>query len=131
MEREIKFRGFSSNMNKWVYGGIKFIESDAFIIHHQGIQLDFSNAVINKSVGQYTGLKDKNGKEIYERDVLKRIQIYDDGSCPDLHLGVVTWDDCSYYSRSIKNEISRGLGNKADCVSYEVIGNIYENPELL
>lgn len=85
----------------------------------------------NFQVMQYTGLKDKNGKEIYEGDVLKRVQYYEDGSTPDLHFGIITWDDCYFYSHSIKNEISRSIGNKPDCVSYEVIGNIYENPELL
>lgn len=124
MSREIKFRGFSSNMNKWVYGGIKFIESDAFIIHQQGIQLAFSNAVINKSVGQYTGLKDKNGKEIYEGDIIEHYALY----------GYVVFENGMF---SMSSNANTQFCNCKQPMAYhdvnemEIIGNIYENPELL
>ena len=80
---------------------------------------------------QYTGLKDKNEKYIYENDIVERNTIYDDGSA-ESHVGVITYceKNCHFYSRSIKNEISRGIG-ETDGVTHEVIGNIYENPELL
>jgi len=114
MNREIKFRAWDKKENRMI---------DA--ISYWSAMKDCHYWM------QFTGLHDKNGKEIYEGDVLKRVQLYEDFSAPDLHLGIVTWGDCSYYSRSIKNELSRSLGNKADCVTYEVIGNIYQNPKLL
>ena len=69
---------------------------------------------------QYTGLKDKNGKEIYEGDIVK---ISDDIYCQ------VMWFD-KFASFFLINEI--GEAYKMSFVhNYEVIGNIYENPELL
>ena len=70
---------------------------------------------------QYTGLKDKNGKEIYEGD------IFHIGSKKILY--VVEWIDCGLKGRQIKNISWIGLDYWKDDI--EVIGNIYENPELM
>lgn len=59
-------------------------------------------------------------------DIIVRITQFHDGGC-DNHNGVVTYEDFHYYSRSIKNEISRVLMGKVDNTTYEVIGNIYED----
>ena len=70
---------------------------------------------------QYTGLKDTNNKEIYEGD------IFHIGSKKILY--VVEWIDCGLKGKQIRNKSCIGLDYWKDDI--EVIGNIYENPELI
>lgn len=77
---------------------------------------------------QYTGLKDKNDKEIYEGDMLKDTYIIEGKQ--EIDIGVIEFTSgctCLKYNDSEQEyyPVYRGLAN------YEVIGNIYENPELL
>ena len=105
--REIKFRRWDINARKW----LKSFNTNLLDIH------EFNLAKIK----QYTGLKDKNNKEIYEGD------IFHIGSKKILY--VVEWIDCGLKGRQIKNKSWIGLDYWKDDI--EVIGNIYENPELL
>ena len=73
-----------------------------------------------KQYGQFTGLKDKNGKEIYEGDIYSIIK-YDIDDIGHKEIHTVKFDEI----------LCRFNVNKFDSEAYEVIGNIYENPELL
>ena len=134
MSREIKFR-------LWSKIGKKFIETDNpdldFVINNNGYLYSIENFYgeiyispqMDIEVLQFTGLQDRNGKEIYEGDILKYNFPYD-GRLK--HISPVTYleTQSSFGIKDIYgNEIPlyRITANNY----FEVIGNIYENPELL
>lgn len=146
MNREIKFRGKDEDTGEWRYGGyhkhqiieicpVKFdgeSEEDKFPKYIHYIIMDgyadwnmekpiLKSNIIAETVGQYTGLKDKNGKEIYEGDIFH---------CGDTNiLYIVVWNDNGFQGKQVKSSSYCGLEYWKNKI--EVIGNIYENPELL
>ena len=136
MEREIKFR--AKHGKEWVYGDLHLLSK----MEH--IHTDpFTKKSINiKTIGQYTGLKDKNGKEIYEGDILRGDEYPFNCDGVDNYFAEIVWADnvCGFYRLTHKkpNSTVRGIshGNweqldEDDIKSFEVIGNIHDNPELL
>lgn len=143
--REIKFRG-KTKQGEWVEGSYVYAhkwfgtdEAGHFITSIYGSDRVL---VMPETIGQFTGLYDKNGKEIYEGDVVEFVVF--DYNCNDkLYRGVVKWSDEENITPSFliwKNNESEYYGNDGafdlGCVVYqddefEVIGNIYDNPELI
>lgn len=116
MNREIKFRGKHSN--KWIYGYLlKNIDDNKYYI---SVSLDQFYQVKEETLGQYTGLKDKNGVEVYEGD---KVMFDYEWTKPD-EIGVVTWnkDTASF---QIKGHIPSSSMKRLDRM--KVIGNVYEN----
>jgi len=114
--REIKFRAWDTMFN---YGKGGMIEWDNL---KSQLESCFRSPVREEVIlMQYTGLKDKNGKEIYEGDIVNYIL---DGQ-PLIMNGVITWNEnrTSFYGEC--NERFDLFRHKD--VQYEVIGNIYEN----
>lgn len=76
---------------------------------------------------QYVGSKDRNGREIYEGDIVRH---HHNKNKTDY---VVEWSDASFgfIAAPIKENPGRPHLNQATMLSYEIVGNIYENPELL
>lgn len=84
--RQIKFRGLRTDGKGWVYGYIDHNEYNNIAVIHSNAD---TTQVIPESIGQFTGLRDKNGVEIYEGDVLKYYQPY--SKKWETHF--VLWDD--------------------------------------
>lgn len=121
MTRELKFRAWMNEENKWT----DYLEYDNGIWHARIRSNRFDrvwNDTGNITVEQYTGLRDKNGKEIYEGDIVT-IEPY------TKPFKVVF--DKQYASFAGDNSTAGRLFNSLYSSDYEVIGNVHENIELL
>jgi uncharacterized phage protein (TIGR01671 family) len=130
--REIKFRGLSA-IGEWVYGDLisDLPESTAYYKEYsQRIKWfpehggEANCPVKNGTVGQLTGIIDKNGKEIYEGDIVR--SNYSDGTVEQI--AVVECVEVTYWTWGEFGNIYCALTHHKDT---EVIGNIHENSELL
>jgi hypothetical protein len=128
--REILFRGKSIEDNKWVYGDL-IREKKSFGKICTRIYRTTNNGwelidVDSKTVGQYTGLNDKNGNKIFEGDIVD----FPDRSDSESY-GVVEYDTNETEFGIVYDSIYEGLGRQYHSRDIEVIGNIFDNPELL
>lgn len=138
--REIIFRGKRIDNGEWVYGHIysqvdlpDTIEEELYwYIKPIGSESWVSYRVDPSTIGQYTGLKDKNGERIFEGDVCRFREWSNGEMC---WVGKVHWEHQQFM-------ISGGPNKECEimfelCMSrfipenIEVIGNIHDNPELL
>ena len=120
--RELKFRAWYDKSQSWVYFNVNEGFTDF------GLKLYRDLIVNGVKFYQYTGLKDSEGKEIYHKDIIKCL--------PSGLYGVVEWlEDLGTFTLQI-------VGNQYDTTVYskqidgknimrEVVGNVYENPELI
>lgn len=146
MNREIKFRGKMIPENEWIFGTILRIpappvcfgksESDKYYIQFPdprympdwNMPYRMVQGEVNPdTIGQYTGLHDKNGKEIYEGDILKFSEV---------DTAIVIWNEkYAYFMVKPIQEYyfdSDVLGHTLEYNdNVEKIGNVYDNPELL
>ena len=119
MQDRFKFRIWKVSENRMVVG-VTYL--NPFILDEK-INPDEAK---NNILMQCTGLKDKNGKLIYEGDIVKTK--YTTPSGVDMEkICKVNFDRCAYW---INNGYSAFYLDNENCI-YEIIGNIYENPELL
>jgi len=119
--REIKFRGKRVDNGQWVYGDITRIFPAGKIIGIVDWEFRIVHEVDPETVGQYTGLKDKNGIEIYEGDII-RIEGFSEPMTVYFKDGCFGWGKQHYGKYSF---------DPFGIEQLEVIGNIFDNPELL
>ena len=130
--REILFRGKCIDTWEWVYGYyVRTIEENA---DHSLFEKDWiydyegwcRYEVMPETVGQYTGLDDKNGVKVFEGDVVRYLNSIESGN------GVVIFDTCAFLFNWIDIDETDSLLRYFQCSKeLEVICNIHDNQELM
>lgn len=148
--REILFRGKRKDDDKWAYGYLYIRNDGQYEISFYSKYFDserFTYDVIPETVGQYIGLTDKNGKKIFEGDIVKTQPFsdkpYSSKAKYKQHIGVVEYRIRHFKNRFYEQDYEAGWTvtisdyGKFTCYNWneffkcEVIGNIHDNPELL
>ena len=131
--REILFRGKRLDNGEWVYGNfcMDALEQTRGLCGLDGFIRRYNTdtkrmemyEVDRETIGQYTGLVDKNGRRIFEGDIVKSIETKETGVVQFFH---------EYSAFMVWCKSSNEVGFLYECTSIdEVIGNIHDNPELL
>ena len=136
--REITFRAQYLHSNEWVYGVPFTSQKRTYMLTENerirelwGVINDttyFQEAVQRQRVklstmGQYTGLEDKNGVKIFEGDIVSAPNCFYDAYA-------VEWD-ARLSSFVVRAPVMGSVRLLADCVDVKVLGNIHDNPEML
>ena len=131
--REFKFRAWDTKKKKMINlakANISMHPEDGSLFTDSIGRFDVTK---NFELMQYTGLKDKNNKEVYEGDIVLFYGDYTTALKCGWHTGIVTWNqDLLRYDLVAKDKVW-SIGDETDEFKYksEVLGNIYENPELI
>lgn len=144
--REIKFRGWATDRQKWVYGYLfktpltaENFEADSFQVGKVRWCISTEYGVVYEidiaSLGQITGMKDKNGAEIYEKDIVRTKHK------GEISAWVVQWIENAgrfVFTKNINDKDALSIHVAAErerrekqVAIIEKIGNLFENPELL
>lgn len=127
--REILFRGKRTDNGEWIEGC--FLDKNNIGIFYDDTEESDCSVhifpVVTSTVGQYTGLTDKNGKKVFEGDIIEtpdrlvKVVWFVGNSQFDLHF--------IRYKDDVTITIFKGI-HMRDLKEYEVIGNVHDNPEL-
>ena len=129
--REIKFRGKRKDNGEWVYGNLTTLYYPKQVcISFEGSNQDLSNTKFNEvdpeTVGEFTGLKDKNGKECFENDSCKLYQMASCSCKEDEFIaeGIVVYNGSGFKVYDKEDNYYWNLD--IDLFYFEIIGNIHE-----
>jgi len=143
--RNIKFRGKDIKTGKWIYGDLVNVcnSKNEYVIGIKNTPCHVNNkkfdlipdVVIPETVGEYTGLKDKHGKEVYEGDILNIKTSYKnnmlDKRFQNKTIVIIKFKNGSFVDDNTSTSLAEKIYFTGGKTNYEIIGNICENPELL
>lgn len=130
--REILFRGKHKATGKWCEGNLHIDKQGVAIITPDDTPLGVYGQVDPDTVGQYTGLVDKNGTKIFEGDVVRAVLKASKSSLPfEWPAAPVVYKGSSFGLAYKRNFGFVRLDGFAPMVTFEVIGNVHDNPELM
>ena len=126
--RIIKFRAKAHRVNGdiWIYGDLRHLKDDVCMFKQEGYS---GEQVKRDTIGQFTGLYDVNGQEIYEGDILAVTELGAQNSRKILAQIVYDEDLACFNFKASDRE--RCMCVSITYVAMEVIGNIYDNPDLI
>ena len=131
--REILFRGKRVSNGEWVEGSLIKAKAEnnkdvLYLIAPFTMSAFDVQEVTPETVGQYTGLTDKNGQKIFEGDILKNVMRW----CEEERNGLVTFKDGAFGFIWHRGEVKmfHAFASVVN-IEYEVIGSVFDNPELL
>lgn len=123
MNREILFKGKRKDNGMWEYGNLSMRDETRRSKYYIGQNM-LGYEVLPETIGQYTGLTDKNGRKIFEGDILKAMGVDGEQIAPVVfRKGFFVLDEKNAFIR-----LGVGAFRKRQL---EVIGNIHDNPELV
>ena len=131
--REILFKAKRIDSGEWVKGYYQkryyFLGNEEHLIFHADSYKVWEYAEIDpETLCQFTGLCDKNGKKIWENDIL--MAHLDESYPEDATYEAVEWGVAGWVTHEA-NSIDRQYIGEFDLEHYEVVGNVFDNPELL
>lgn len=123
----------------WVHGSLRCDVGEYTIFQFETERADYVEYEIDPStICQCTGLRDKNGKLIWENDIVKKefYTDYDNCANSEEYIGIAKVMDCAWVIETIRGRkctrpIFEAMTYSEDVKHFEVIGNIFDNPELL
>ena len=122
--REILFRGKRTDNGTWAYGYLFCIWERTYLCWGTTNDVPNMKEVLPETVGQFTGLTDKNGVKIFEGDIVRY--------CDTIHQVVFEQRNTTAYFGLVYSEIeTMPFGHYQDLKQIEVIGNIHDDPEIL
>lgn len=138
--REYKYRGKRvDGCHNWVDGSLITNNNKYFIICDGNLHIGYKNTlggssiqeVIPETVGQYTGLMDKNGKESYHKDLVRCHDFYVGDTFICGSVGVVEWLEGEWVLVNCKGDYICSLWDCMTNYEGEIIGNIHDNKAVM
>lgn len=140
MENRYLFKAKRKDNGEWVIGSLISMPYGGYMIDRVADSRRFRVMIDPSTICQCTGLKDKNGKLIWENDIIKKdfYTDYDAYANSEAYTGRIQYEDGGW---SVERTMSNGsictspiidmIAYSKDIEQFEVIGNIFDNPELL